>query len=69
MPQVHAPIKKACKALIKTKTMGQSLSQLYVHLAFGTKERYPFIPGQIELQLHSYIGGILKNKESPALNG
>ena len=47
--------------------MGQSLSQLYVHLTFGTKERYPFISGQIEPQLHSYIGGILKNKECPAL--
>jgi len=47
--------------------MGQSLSQLYVHLTFGTKERYPFISDQIESQLHSYMGGILKNKESPAL--
>jgi REP element-mobilizing transposase RayT len=47
--------------------MGQSLSQLYVHLTFGTKERYPFISEQIEPQLHSYMGGILKNKESPAL--
>ncbi|RLD61750.1 MAG: IS200/IS605 family transposase [Bacteroidetes bacterium] len=47
--------------------MGQSLSQLYVHLTFGTKERYPFISREIEPQLHSYMGGILKNKESPAL--
>jgi len=47
--------------------MGQSLSQLYVHLTFGTKGRYPFIHEQIEPQLHSYIGGILKNKESSAL--
>ena len=47
--------------------MGQSLSQLYVHLTFGTKKRYPFISGQIEPQLHSYLGGILKNKECPAL--
>lgn len=47
--------------------MGQSLSQLYVHLTFGTKERYPFISEQIESQLHAYVGGILKNKESPAL--
>lgn len=47
--------------------MGQSLSQLYVHLTFGTKKRYPFISEQIEPQLHSYMGGILKNKECPAL--
>ncbi len=47
--------------------MGQSLSQLYVHLTFGTKERHPFISEHIEHQLHSYIAGILKNNESPAL--
>ena len=38
-----------------------------MHIAFRTKERYPFISGQIEPQLHSYMGGILKNKESPVL--
>ncbi len=47
--------------------MGQSLSQLYVHLTFGTKERYPFISEQIEPELHSYMSGILKNKECSAL--
>ena len=47
--------------------MGQSLSQLYVHLTFGTKERHPFISEHIELKLHSYIAGILKIKESPPL--
>lgn len=47
--------------------MGQSLSQLYIHLTFGTKERYPFITEHIEPKLHSYMAGIFKNKESPAL--
>ena len=47
--------------------MGQSLSQIYIHLTFGTKERYPFITEYIEPKLHSYMAGILKNKESPAL--
>ena len=47
--------------------MGQSLSQLYVHLTFGTKDRYPFIKPNWKLQLHSYMAGILKNHESPAL--
>ena len=47
--------------------MGQSLSQLYVHLTYGTKERAPFISEQIEPQLHSYMAGILKNMESPAI--
>ncbi len=47
--------------------MGQSLSQLYVHLTTGTKFRHPYITEEIEPELHSYIGGILKNKESPAI--
>ncbi len=47
--------------------MGQSLSQLYVHLTFGTKNRYPFINDEIRDRLHAYIAGILKNYESPAI--
>jgi putative transposase len=47
--------------------MGQSLSQLYVHLTFGTKYREPLINQADEERLHSYMAGILKNLESPAL--
>src|SRR5690554_3735170 len=47
--------------------MGQSLSQLYVHLVFGTKGRHPLIAEAIEPALHGYMAGILKNMESPAL--
>jgi len=47
--------------------MGQSLSQLYVHLVFGTKKRHHYIAERIAPSLHSYIAGILKNMESPAL--
>ena len=47
--------------------MGQSLSQLYVHLVFGTKGRIPTIPEAIEPELHAYMAGILINKESPAI--
>jgi REP element-mobilizing transposase RayT len=48
--------------------MGQSLAQLYVHLTFGTKFRYPYIHKEAEKMLHSYIAGTLKKYESPALN-
>lgn len=47
--------------------MGQSLSQLYVHLTYGTKNRFPFITPDIEKQLHAYIAGTLKKYESPAI--
>lgn len=48
--------------------MGQSLSQLYVHLTFGTKGRLPIIHNNIKTELHAYMAGILKNMESPALS-
>ena len=47
--------------------MSQSLSQLYIHLTFGTKNRYPFLKKQINESLHAYMAGTLKHYESPAL--
>ena len=47
--------------------MGQSLSQIFVHLTFGTKGRHPFITEEIEPQLHAYMAGIFRNTESPAI--
>ena len=47
--------------------MGQSLSQLYVHLIYGTKNRFPLIRPEWEEGLHSYMAGILKNYKSPAI--
>jgi putative transposase len=47
--------------------MGQSLSQLYVHLTFGTKNRFPFIKPVWKEQLHGYMQGIMKNMESLAI--
>jgi len=47
--------------------MGQSLSQMYIHLTFGTKSRYPFIKEVIEDRVHAYLAGTLKNFESPAI--
>jgi REP element-mobilizing transposase RayT len=41
--------------------MGQSLSQVYLHLIFSTKNRYPFILEEIENELFAYIGGIIRN--------
>lgn len=47
--------------------MGQSLSQNYVHLVFGTKGRKPLITVECEERLYFYMAGILKNMESPAI--
>lgn len=47
--------------------MSQSLSKLYIHLTFSTKRRQPWIHEAIKNNLHSYMAGIFKKIESPAL--
>ncbi len=43
--------------------MSQSLSKVYVHLTFSTKERFPFIDDTVKEQLWEYLGGICKGLE------
>ena len=40
--------------------MAQSLAQIYVHIVFSTKERYPFIQADIEPQLYAYMADTIK---------
>lgn len=49
----------------KGRIMPQSLSKLYVHLVFSTKERRALIQNKEEL--HAYIVGILANLRSNAI--
>ena len=48
--------------------MAQTLVCLMTHVIFSTKNREPFITPEIEPELFSYIGGILKNNESRLLD-
>lgn len=41
--------------------MPQSLSKMYVHCVFSTKNRVPLITDEIRSDLHSYIIGTLSN--------
>ena len=41
--------------------MSQSLAQVYIHIVFSTKKRYPFISANVESELHTYIAGTIKN--------
>jgi putative transposase len=46
--------------------MPQSLSAVYIHLVFSTKERRPFLRDEgVRSDLHSYLGGISKQLECP----
>jgi REP element-mobilizing transposase RayT len=43
--------------------MPQSLTQIYLHLVFSTKNHIPIIKEPLSTELYNYIGGILKNNE------
>ena len=40
--------------------MAQSLSQIYLHIVFSTKYRYPFLEGSVDHELYAYIGGLIE---------
>lgn len=47
--------------------MPQSLSHIYVHLVFSTKNRYPFITDDIAKELYPYMAKVLYDEcRSPA---
>ena len=48
--------------------MAQSLSKMWTHLIFSTKDRYPFLPGKdVREQLQAYMASILRNHGCPTL--
>jgi REP element-mobilizing transposase RayT len=48
--------------------MPQSLAQIYLHLVFSTKHRYPFLKNeQFRQRAHAYLAGICKNLYCPSL--
>ena len=49
-------------------TMPQSLSAVYLHLVFSTKERRAFLKDQVlRSECHAYLGGISKKLECPLI--
>jgi putative transposase len=48
--------------------MPQSLSAVYIHLIFSTKDRYPFLKDEeLQKDLHAYLGGISRELDCPPL--
>lgn len=43
--------------------MPQSLSRVYVHITFSTKNRLPLIDQNIEQELYTYLGGVCQSLE------
>jgi REP element-mobilizing transposase RayT len=47
--------------------MPQSLSAVYIHLVFSTKDRRPLLRDDIQEPLHAQLGGISKTLQCPPL--
>jgi len=47
--------------------MAQTLTRVRLHIVFSTKDRRNLITPAVESELHAYLGGICRNRESPAL--
>ncbi len=48
--------------------MPQSLTQIYLHVVFSTKDRRPYLrDGRLRERLHAYLAGIFNNQGCPAM--
>ena len=48
--------------------MSQSLSKIWTHLVFSTKERFPFLSDKtVRHEMHAYLAKILKANNCPTL--
>ena len=48
--------------------MSQSLSKIWTHLIFSTKDRYPFLSDKsVRRDMHAYLASILKANHCPTL--
>jgi len=48
--------------------MPQSLAQVYLHIVFSTKDRYPWLKSkELRQNLHAYLAATLNNAQCPCL--
>ena len=45
--------------------MPQSLTKLYAHLIFSTKNRRPFLDDEIRKRVHAYLATVVRDLGSP----
>jgi len=46
-------------------TMPQSLTKMYAHLVFSTKNRRPFLDDEIQPRVHAYLATVIRSLDSP----
>jgi REP element-mobilizing transposase RayT len=49
----------------KDRPMPQSLTRLYAHLIFSTKNRRPFLDEAIRPRIHGYLATVIRDLDSP----
>ncbi len=47
--------------------MPQSLSAIFIHMVFSTKNRALFLNGDIREKINAYLVGILRNQGCPSI--
>ena len=47
--------------------MGQSLSQVIIHIIFSTKNREPYLKGELKKHSHAYLAVIIRNLGSETI--
>jgi putative transposase len=47
--------------------MPQSLANIYIHLIFSTKDRFPFLCEKVRPDLHAYMAAVLANLKCPVI--
>ena len=47
--------------------MSQSLSKMYIHIIFSTKNREPVIAQEIQIELYSILGTVLNKLQCPPI--
>jgi REP element-mobilizing transposase RayT len=45
--------------------MPQSLTKLYAHLVFSTRNRHPFLDAEIRDRVHGYLATVIRSIDSP----
>jgi len=45
--------------------MPQSLTKLYAHLIFSTKNRHPFLDEECRPRVHAYLATVVRDIDSP----
>src|SRR5262245_46667181 len=54
-----------CRALGVNTVMSQSLTKIYAHLIFSTKNREPWLDDKIRPRVHAYLATIIRDLDSP----